>query len=215
MKKSAGTGSALDFFPDRKTLAALQRASSKCRGCDLYAKATQTVFGEGSQNAGIMLVGEQPGDNEDRIGKPFVGPAGKLLAKVLDELGIERNDIYVTNVVKHFSYEESGKRRIHKKPNDYEVRACLPWLIAEIRAVEPTVIVCLGATAAQALLGKQFKVTQSRGEVFRTELAPFLLATVHPSSLLRVSPRDEFALAREAFKRDLSIIHSLLQQKAV
>src|ERR687895_2815005 len=156
------TGSAADFIPDNPTLPRLREAAAGCRGCDLWVNATQTVFGEGPRSADVMLVGEQPGDQEDRQGHPFVGPAGKLLDEALVEAGIDRTDVYITNVVKHFKWVARGKRRIHKKPNLPEIRACKPWLEAEIDVVRPKAIVCLGATAAQALLGPQFRVTRQR-----------------------------------------------------
>jgi uracil-DNA glycosylase len=195
--------SAADFLPDRRTLPALIEASAGCRGCDLYANATQTVFGEGPARAELMLIGEQPGDREDRDGHPFVGPAGQLLDRALEAAGIDRATVYVTNAVKHFKFEPRGKRRIHKKPNAEEIRACNPWLEAELEAVTPKVVVCLGATAAQAVIGRTFKVTQHRGEFVDTPLDPLVTATVHPSSILR-SPDD----ATRAAETD-SLIHDL------
>ncbi len=182
--------SAADLIPDRPTLASVRDAARDCRACDLWARGTQTVFGEGARRAKLMFVGEQPGDSEDVAGHPFVGPAGKLLDKALAEAGIARGDVYVTNVVKHFKWEPRGKRRIHKKPNAGEIAACRPWLDTEIQLVKPQALVCLGATAAQALLGRAFKVTAHRGEFVQSTLAPIVLATVHPSSLLR-APDDE------------------------
>src|SRR5918912_3593109 len=181
------TGSAADFIPPRPTLAKLREAAAECRGCDLWAVGTQTVFGEGPRNAAVMFVGEQPGDQEDRAGVPFVGPAGRLLDAALEQAGIDRREVYVTNAVKHFKWErgEKGKRRIHKKPNDMEIRACHPWLEQEIALVRPRVIICLGATAAQSLLGKQFRVTKDRGKRIESPLAANVLATIHPSSILR------------------------------
>src|SRR5580704_6035106 len=167
------------------SLEELKAAAKKCQACDLWKHATQTVFGEGLPNAKIMLVGEQPGNQEDLEGKPFVGPAGKLLDVALEEAGIDRKKVYVTNAVKHFKWEPRGKRRIHKKPNAAEIAACRPWLEAEIAALRPKIIVCLGATAAQALLGRDFRVTQHRGEFVKSDLAPHVMATVHPSSILR------------------------------
>jgi uracil-DNA glycosylase len=174
----------------RSTLPRLREAAKDCRACDLWKRGTQTVFGEGPAKADLMLIGEQPGDQEDRTGHPFVGPAGRLLDRALDEAGIDRSRVYVTNVVKHFSWEPRGKRRIHKKPRAGEVAACRPWLDAEIALVRPRGIVLLGATAAQAVLGREFKVTEHRGELLDSPLAPLVLATVHPSSLLR-APDDE------------------------
>ena len=184
------TDSAAELIPPRPTLAGVRDAARSCQACDLYLRGTQTVFGEGGRRAELMLVGEQPGDQEDVSGHPFVGPAGRLLDRALADAGIDRSAVYVTNVVKHFKWEPRGKRRIHKKPNAAEISACRPWLDTEIELVKPKVIVCLGATAAQALLGRGFKVTEHRGEFVPSTLAPFLLATVHPSSLLR-APDDE------------------------
>jgi uracil-DNA glycosylase family protein len=161
-----------------------------CRNCDLWRNATQTVFGEGSGKARIMFIGEQPGNEEDKVGRPFVGPAGRLMDRLILEAGLDRRLIYVTNAVKHFKWEERGKRRIHKKPNSAELAACRPWLEAEIARLKPTVIVCLGATAAQTLLGKTFRVTQSRGKFVDSPFAPYVMATVHPSSILR-QPDEE------------------------
>ena len=197
------TGSAAVHLPDRLTLPALREAAQTCRGCDLYRNATQAVFGEGAKAADVMLVGEQPGDSEDREGRPFVGPAGRLLDRALDEAGIDRSATYVTNVVKHFKWQARGKRRIHQKPNWTEMTACRPWLEAELAVVEPRVLVCLGATAAQALLGRQFRVTQSRGELVDSPLAEIVTATIHPSAILRAEDREgEF----EGFVADLKEI---------
>jgi DNA polymerase len=182
--------SAADFFPARKSLKAFRDAAADCKACDLWERGTQTVFGEGARRAEVVLVGEQPGNEEDLSGKPFVGPAGRLLDDALVEAGINRSHTYVTNVVKHFKWEPRGKRRIHKKPNAGEINACRPWLEAEIRLVKPKVIVCLGATAAQALLGPQFRVSKQRGQFIESTLAPYILATVHPSSILR-APDNE------------------------
>src|SRR5690242_20834179 len=181
--------SAADFLPDRRTLGTLRQAAQGCRGCDLWMRGTQTVFGEGKPRAYVMMVGEQPGNEEDLQGRPFVGPAGRILDKALQAAGIDRQDVYLTNAVKHFKWEPRGKRRIHKKPSGMQIAACRPWLDEEIGAVKPKVIVCLGATAAQALLGRNFKVTQGRGKVISTGTIP-LLATVHPSSILR-APDEE------------------------
>ena len=184
------TKSAADLIPGRPTISSVRDASKACKACDLWKRATQTVFGEGGRKAQLMFVGEQPGDAEDLAGRPFVGPAGKLLDRALEAAGIDRATVYVTNVVKHFKWEPRGKRRIHKKPDSAEISACRPWLDTEIQLVKPRAIVCLGATAAQALLGRQFKVTAHRGEFIESPLAPLVLATVHPSSLLR-APDDE------------------------
>jgi uracil-DNA glycosylase len=178
------------LIPEHASLEKLRESARNCQACDLWRQATQTVFGEGRTGATMMLVGEQPGDQEDLQGKPFVGPAGRLLDAALAQAGITREKTYVTNAVKHFKWEPRGKRRIHKKPNAAEMTACRPWLDAEIAAVQPKIIVCLGATAAQSLLGRAFRVTQHRGELLASELAPFVMATVHPSSILR-APDEE------------------------
>lgn len=179
-----------DLIPEKPSIDKLRSAARDCKACDLYKRGTQTVFGEGPRKAEIMMVGEQPGDAEDVAGHPFVGPAGKLLDRALEEAGIDRRLVYVTNVVKHFKWEPRGKRRIHAKPNSAEIAACRPWLETEILLVKPRVLVCLGATAAQALLGRAFKVSQQRGTFVPSALAPRVTATVHPSSILR-APDDE------------------------
>jgi uracil-DNA glycosylase len=194
---------AATLVPDRPSLANLREAAAGCKACDLWKTGTQTVFGEGARKAEVMFVGEQPGDQEDQVGRPFVGPAGKLLDEALEQAGIERSLAYVTNVVKHFKWQARGKRRIHQKPNWREIAACRPWLDAELEVVKPRVLVCLGATAAQALLGRDFRVTKRRGEPVESELAPLVVATVHPSSILRADDRDaEMA----AFVSDLKTI---------
>lgn len=177
--------SSLEFMPSRHDLASLREAAKSCHGCDLYQHAKQVVFGEGRTHAAIFLVGEQPGDREDQLGRPFVGPAGQLLDKCLETADIDRSMVYVTNAVKHFKWEPRGKIRLHKKPNSLEIAACRPWLEQEIAAVRPQVIVCLGATAAQDLLGPQFRLTKHRGEVFPTSNGP-VTATIHPSAILRM-----------------------------
>jgi uracil-DNA glycosylase len=200
--KAVQQRSALDFFPARMTYPALKTASKDCRGCDLYKVGTQTVFGEGKVPSNLMFVGEVPGDYEDLKGRPFVGPAGKLFDRALEEAGIDRDDTYVTNVVKHFKWKPSprgGKRRLHEKPNAAEIRACSPWLGAEIKLVQPKILVCLGATAAQALLGKDFRVTKQRGQWVDSEHAERTLATLHPSAILR-APDPEM---REVQYREL------------
>jgi len=179
-----------DLLPEKPTLKSVKEVAAGCRACHLYKNATQTVFGEGPRKAEVMLVGEQPGDAEDLAGHPFVGPAGRLLDRALQDAGIDRRLVYVTNVVKHFKWEPRGKRRIHAKPNAGEIGACRPWLETEIALVKPRVLVCLGATAAQALLGTSFKVSQQRGRFVASSLAPRVTATVHPSSILR-SPHEE------------------------
>src|SRR3954470_17769041 len=193
-------------LPDRPTLASVREASKDCQACDLYKRGTQTVFGEGARTAALMFVGEQPGDQEDLTGHPFVGPAGKLLDRALAEAGIDRATVYVTNVVKHFKWEPRGKRRIHKKPGAREIAACRPWLDTEIALVRPRAIVCLGATAAQALLGAAFKVTAHRGTFIESPLAPLVLATVHPSSLLRAPDADTRRREIERFVDDLRLV---------
>jgi uracil-DNA glycosylase family protein len=181
--------------PETSSLATLKRVAKTCTACHLYKHATQTVFGEGAKGAKLMLLGEQPGDQEDLAGKPFIGPAGKILDRALEDAGIDRGEVYVTNTVKHFKWEPRGKRRIHKKPNSREIAACRPWLEAELRVVRPGLLVCLGATAAQSIFGPTFRVTRDRGKILKSELAPRVLATVHPSSLLRQP--DEASRERE------------------
>ena len=176
---------ASELIPEHPTLRALREEVQRCRGCELYRYATQAVFGEGPRSARIALVGEQPGDEEDRQGHPFVGPAGKLLNKALEEAGIDRSNVYVTNAVKHFKFEERGKRRLHKKPRMSEIKACKPWLEAEMSLLKPEVIVCLGATAAHALLGPKYRLTKERGKFVEHHLAPHVTATIHPSAVLR------------------------------
>ena len=196
---------AAPLIPERPSLRKLREAAAGCKACPLWKSGTQTVFGEGSPKAEVMFVGEQPGDQEDRAGKPFVGPAGKLLGKAMAEAGVDRSLAYVTNVVKHFKWRGRGKRRIHQKPNWSEIAACRPWLDAELSVVKPRVLVCLGATAAQALLGRQFRVSRDRGKAIESDLAPVVIATVHPSSILRARDEDrevEFA----AFVSDLKTI---------
>jgi DNA polymerase len=201
------TGSAADFLPERLELPLLQTASKACRGCDLYCKGTQTVFGEGPADASVMFVGEQPGDQEDRAGRPFVGPAGNLLDGALRMAGVPREECYVTNAVKHFKWEPRGKRRIHSKPSAREVNACKPWLEAEIQVIKPQAIVCLGATAAQDLLGRDFRLTQHRGEpITGTPWAPWVLATVHPSSLLRMPDEASREQAYGQFVDDMRLV---------
>jgi DNA polymerase len=206
MTRTDETRSAVDFLPaGRASLRSLAEAATGCRGCELYRNATQTVFGEGPRNADVMLVGEQPGDHEDREGRPFVGPAGTLLDRALEEAGIDRADVYVTNVVKHFKWTPAprGKRRIHRKPDLDEVVACRPWLEAELDLVRPDALVLLGATAAQAIFGRSFKVTERRGERLDSPLAPFVTATVHPSSILRARDDETRSRGFRAFVADL------------
>ena len=214
-----GTGSARDFMPAspaEQALPVLRDAAQRCQGCGLYAFATQAVFGEGPRDAQVMLVGEQPGDREDIAGEPFVGPAGQLLDRALVDAGIDRETVYITNMVKHFKWKRtehvSGKRRLHDKPNQYEVTACRPWLEAEIGNVKPKIVVCLGSTAAQGLIGKTFRVTKQRGEFFASDLAPFITATIHPSAILRapddVSREHEF----DEFVADLRRVAEKLRE---
>jgi uracil-DNA glycosylase len=201
---------AAPLVPPRPSLPALRKAAASCKACDLWKRGTQTVFGEGARNAQVMLVGEQPGNDEDLAGHPFVGPAGKLLDRALEEAGIDRGQAYVTNVVKHFKWKPKGKRRIHAKPDVVEITACLPWLQAEIDVVKPRALVCLGSTAAQALIGRKLKVTQQRGEFVPSPLAPLVTATVHPSSILR-APDDETRRAERArFVADLKKVAKAL-----
>jgi len=199
------------LIPPKPTLESLRLAAACCTACDLHLTGTQTVFGEGLATSRAIFVGEQPGDAEDKVGRPFVGPAGKLLDRALEEAGIDRKLVYVTNVVKHFKWTARGKRRLHEKPNAREIAACKPWLLAEVQVIHPDVLVCLGATAAQALLGRSFKVTQMRGQILQHELAPAVMATVHPSSILRAPDDETRHREMELFVRDLRRIAPLLQ----
>jgi uracil-DNA glycosylase family protein len=208
-RKSTAT-SARDYLPDTRSYRALAAAAAHCRGCDLYKHATQTVFGEGRRTARMLLVGEQPGDMEDREGRPFVGPAGRVLDEALEEAGIHREHVYLTNAVKHFKFESRGKRRLHKKPGAREMAACHPWLEAEIQWVRPEILVCLGATAAQALFGRDFRITQQRGEVFETEWCDITLATYHPSAILRGPDSEARDKTRRLLIEDLKLAASLL-----
>lgn len=194
---------AAPLIPSKPTLTLLRKNAAHCKACDLWKMGTQTVFGEGPPRAKLMFVGEQPGDREDRAGHPFVGPAGMLLDRALVEAGIDRGEVYVTNAVKHFKWEPRGKRRIHKKPRASEIEACRPWLESEIAVIKPELVVCLGATAAQALLGKGFSVLRQRGKILRSVLAPRVMATVHPSSLLRAPDDKERHAQMARFVRDL------------
>jgi uracil-DNA glycosylase family protein len=200
---------AAPLVPERPSLPKLREAAAGCTACPLHETGTQTVFGEGTSKAEVVFVGEQPGDQEDLQGRPFVGPAGKLLDKALEDAGIDRSQVYVTNVVKHFKWQARGKRRIHQKPNWSEIAACRPWLEAELEVIEPRVLVCLGATAAQALLGRDFRVSRQRGELVESELAENVLATVHPSSILRADEETREAEYGELV-RDLKTVAKLI-----
>jgi uracil-DNA glycosylase len=206
-----GLDTAAPFVPARPTLPKLRAAAAGCTGCHLYRLGTQTVFGEGSADADVVFVGEQPGDQEDLAGKPFVGPAGRVLDEGLAAAGIDRSQVYVTNAVKHFKWEPRGKRRIHQKPNWAEMTACRPWLEAELAVVQPDVLVCLGATAAQSLLGRQFRVTKMRGVPVESDLAPSVVATVHPSSILRAPDEGARQEAMQDFVRDLKAVAKLIK----
>ncbi|HEY1366414.1 MAG TPA: UdgX family uracil-DNA binding protein [Gaiellaceae bacterium] len=198
------------YVPEQPTLEALREAAAGCRACPLWERATQTVFGEGTQRAEVLFVGEQPGDQEDRAGRPFVGPAGRVLDEALEAAGIDRRLAYVTNAVKHFKWEPRGKRRIHAKPSWSELTACHPWLEAELEVVSPRVLVCLGASAAQALLGRQFRVTQHRGEFLDSDLAEYVTATIHPSAILRQRDDESRRKEFEAFTEDLRAVARVL-----
>jgi uracil-DNA glycosylase family protein len=200
-------GTAAPLVPPKPTLENLRKTVAGCRACDLWRKGTQTVFGEGAAHASVMLVGEQPGDKEDLAGHPFVGPAGRILDEALEAAGIDRAEVYVTNAVKHFNWvpDERGKRRIHKKPRYSHIKACRPWLDAEIAVTRPQVIICLGATAAQALLGKEFSVMRDRGKFVPSPIAPYVMATVHPSSILRAQDDASRREQKHAFIADLKV----------
>jgi DNA polymerase len=203
-----GDGTAAALIPERPTLKSLREAAAGCKACPLWESGTQTVFGEGGAHADVVFVGEQPGDSEDLEGRPFVGPAGQLFDRALEEVEIDRSQVYVTNVVKHFKWKPQGKRRIHQKPNWGEIAACRPWLDAEVAVLKPRVLVCLGATAAQALLGRDFRVSRQRGELVDSPLAPKAIATVHPSSILRAEDRE---LEYREFVRDLRKVAALIK----
>jgi len=206
------TGDATPFLPDRLSLKALRESAAGCRGCHLWRPATQTVFGEGRKSSRLMLVGEQPGDKEDQQGKPFVGPASRELDRGLEAAGIDRAEAYLTNVVKHFKFEERGRRRIHQTPKRFEVEGCRPWLDAELAVVRPEALVLLGAIAAKALLGSSFKVTKQRGRLLDSELAPVVIATVHPSSILRQPDEERRVAEREAFADDMRAVAEALRK---
>ena len=210
-RRAMTTGSAADFLPNERTLTALHETAKGCRGCHLWQRGTQTVFGTGPTTpGGVMLVGEQPGHEEDLAGLPFVGPAGRILDRALEEAGIDRRRAYVTNVVKHFKWEAKGKRRIHAKPSQLEISACLPWLEAELELVKPAALVCLGATAAQALLGPKFRVTRQRGEWVSARWAPHVMATIHPSAILRAPDEEARQSEMERFVADLARLREVL-----
>ena len=198
--------------PDQLTLPALREAAAGCRACDLYKTGTQTVFGQGAEHAQVMFVGEQPGDREDREGKPFVGPAGRVLDEALEEAGIDRRRVYITNAVKHFKWKPQGKRRLHQKPNAAEINACRPWLDGEIAVVKPHLLVLLGATAAQALLGRDFRVSVQRGQLMERPGLPPMMATVHPSSILRAPDDETREIEMRAFVQDLKRVAQHLQR---
>jgi uracil-DNA glycosylase family protein len=202
-----------DFLPPRKDLASLSKAAERCRGCSLYLRATQTVFGEGNASARVVVVGEQPGDSEDKQGRPFVGPAGRILDKALAEVGLDRDRVYVTNAVKHFTFEERGKARIHKKPRGGDVRACKPWLAEELDVIKPDVVVILGATAALSLMGPSFRVTRERGKPIPSAVAPVVVATAHPSAVLRAPDEDSRHEAYRALVADLAVVAGELKKR--
>jgi DNA polymerase len=212
VSKDQSQDSAQEFFPSRKSLKAFRDAAADCKACDLWKRGTQTVFGEGTRRAEVFFVGEQPGNEEDLTGHPFVGPAGRLLNEALADAGIDRAQTYVTNVVKHFKWEPRGKRRIHKKPNSSEITACRPWLEAEIALIKPKVIVCLGATAAQALLGPKFLVSKQRGRFIESTLAPYIMATVHPSSILRAPDEETRHVEKRRFIDDLKKVARVISK---
>jgi uracil-DNA glycosylase family protein len=206
--------SAADFLPKKRTLESLRAAARSCKGCDLYKNATQTVFGEGPKDASVMLVGEQPGDMEDRQGHPFVGPAGRLLDKALAEARIPRDEVYITNAVKHFRWIQRGKRRLHQKPSIRQVVACKPWLEAEIEVVHPKVIVCLGATAALAIVGRTVRITQERGKFFDTDSGAAAFITIHPSSIYRLREKDEQEKEYRRFVAEMKLVGRKLRSLA-
>ncbi|MCU1285576.1 MAG: putative polymerase related protein [Acidobacteriales bacterium] len=202
-----------EFIPANPTLNSLREVAAGCTACDLYKRGTQTVFGEGSRKARVVFVGEQPGDKEDLLGRPFVGPAGQLLDRALELAGIEREETYVTNIVKHFKWEPRGKRRIHKKPNALEIAACRPWFEAEVQVIKPQVVICLGATAAQAVIGRTFKVTQRRGEILHdVAIALAVMATVHPSSILRAPDEEARRDEMTKFVADLKVAAAYIRE---
>lgn len=204
---------AADYFPERRTLTSLREAAAHCKACDLWEIGTQTVFGKGLKRSRLMLIGEQPGNEEDLQGEPFVGPAGRILDEGLERAGINRRDVYLTNVVKHFKWVPEGKRRLHKKPDRVEIAACLPWLEAEIEVVRPEVLICLGSTAARTLIRKNFRVTREHGTLVESELAKYVMATYHPSAILRSRSSEQRREAMDTFVEDLSRITPFLNGK--
>jgi len=212
MAKRLPARSAADFIPSTPTLPTLQQAAEHCTGCDLYQRATQTVFGEGAAHAKVVFVGEQPGDQEDVQGHPFVGPAGRLLDKALVEAGIARNEVYITNAVKHFKWEPQGKRRKHKRPSAGEVAACRPWLASELNVIHPRILVCLGATAAQSVLGKVVRINETRGRFMKSTWAPTTVITIHPSSIFRHREREQQEAEYRQFVEDLTLVRRKLQE---
>jgi uracil-DNA glycosylase len=212
MAKRVPARSASDFIPPAPTLPNLRQAAKDCTGCDLYQRATQTVFGEGASHAKVVFVGEQPGDQEDLQGHPFVGPAGRLLDKALVEAGIARNDVYITNAVKHFKWEPQGKRRKHKRPSAGEVGACRPWLASELNVIHPRVLVCLGATAAQSVFGKVVRINETRGQFMNTPWAPATFVTIHPSSIFRHRERVQQEAEYRQFVEDLTLVRRKLHE---
>jgi uracil-DNA glycosylase len=204
--QKAEPNDATPFLPEELTLEALREAAAQCHGCHLWRKATQTVFGEGRKGSRVMFVGEQPGDREDREGRPFVGPAGREFAQALEQVGIAREEVYITNVVKHFKFEERGQRRIHQTPKRFEIDACMPWLDAELQVVKPEALVLLGATAGKALFGSKFRIRDARGRPLESDLAPFVTATIHPSAILRAPDEESRQLERAAFTQDLAAV---------
>jgi uracil-DNA glycosylase family protein len=210
---SNSTTSAADFLPEHRSLNSLREAASTCQGCALYQDATQTVFGEGRQDANVVFIGEQPGDEEDRAGRPFVGPAGRLLDRAMVAAGIDRQAAYITNAVKHFKWETRGKRRIHKKPQDREIKACKPWLVNEIELIRPQVVVCLGVTAATAAFGKAVRLKDYRGHFFQSPLSDATFVTTHPSALLRVQEEETRQLEYRRFVDELRLVQSRLHQQ--
>jgi DNA polymerase len=202
--------SAAEFLPERKTLPSLKEAVKNCRGCGLYRYATQAVAGEGPQSSAIVFVGEQPGNEEDLLGRPFVGPAGRLFDRALEEAGIDRSAVYITNAVKHFKFEERGKRRLHKKPGGLELNACRPWLEAELAVIRPKILVCLGATAAQSVFGREYRLTKERGQFVTHQWAPRATSTIHPSAILR-APDEQRTLEYQRLVDDLKKIGAAAQ----